>query len=236
MQSGSDSANASQSNFMAMTKKKLASTLAELPLKMNYNYDDLVGRSFCLLGSGNCFRRLCYRITKFRFFEPFILFMIIFSTILLTLETPLDDPNSEKLSVLEDIDVAVTIIFTIECVVKIISVGFLCNGKDSYLRSSWNIMDFVIVVFSVISLAAQGIQVKFIRVLRMLRVLRPLRVISRNEGLKIAVQSLIASIPEIGNVIIISLLFLMLFGILATTYFKGALFHCLTDNMSYADS
>jgi hypothetical protein len=41
-------------------------------------------------------------------------------------------------------------------------------------------------------------------------------VISRNENLKIAVLSLLNSIPGIVNVMIVSLLFFILFGILGT--------------------
>lgn len=65
----------------------------------------------------------------------------------------------------------------------------------------------------------------------MLRVLRPLRMISRNEGLKIAVISLINAIPQIINALVIALLFFVLFAIFATTYFKGRFFSCLTDNI-----
>jgi hypothetical protein len=65
----------------------------------------------------------------------------------------------------------------------------------------------------------------------MLRVLRPLRMISRNEGLKIAVISLINAIPQIINALVIALLFYVLFAIFATTYFKGRFFSCLTDNI-----
>ena len=65
----------------------------------------------------------------------------------------------------------------------------------------------------------------------MLRVLRPLRMISRNEGLKVAVQSLINSIPGIVNVMVISMLFLMLFGILGTNLYKGTYYYCNMDKV-----
>ncbi len=65
----------------------------------------------------------------------------------------------------------------------------------------------------------------------MLRVLRPLRMISRNEGLKIAVISLINAIPQIINALVIALLFYVLFAIFGTTYFKGRFFTCLTENV-----
>lgn len=36
-----------------------------------------------------------------------------------------------------------------ESLTKIIAYGFILNGPDSYLRISWNVMDFIIVIFSV---------------------------------------------------------------------------------------
>ena len=65
----------------------------------------------------------------------------------------------------------------------------------------------------------------------MLRVLRPLRMISRNEGLKLAVESLINAIPSIINALVIALLFFILFGIFGTNYFKGKFFYCIADKI-----
>ena len=65
----------------------------------------------------------------------------------------------------------------------------------------------------------------------MLRVLRPLRMVSKNEGLKLAVLSLMNSIPGIINALVIGLLFFLLFGIFGTNYFKGKFYYCLTDNI-----
>jgi hypothetical protein len=115
----------------------------------------------------------------------------------------------------------VTTIFTLECILKIIFLGFVLNGKDSYLRNGWNVVDIIIVTFAILTLCFSGINLKFIKALRMLRVLRPLRMISRNPALKIAVQSLFNAIPGIVNVMVISVLFLMLFGILGVNFYKG---------------
>ena len=38
------------------------------------------------------------------------------------------------------------VIFTIEMILKVISMGFVACGPDSYLRDRWNILDFVIVM------------------------------------------------------------------------------------------
>lgn len=137
----------------------------------------------------NKFRSICAKIVGHPYFDNFILFLILFSTILLTLETPLDPPlghkDGNKAFILNKIDVVVTILFTWELVIKVIVYGFAINGPESYIRNSWNQMDFVIVLFSIISLSFTDIDLGFIKILRMLRVLRPLRMISRNPGLRI---------------------------------------------------
>jgi len=89
----------------------------------------------------------------------------------------------------------ITSFFICESLIKIIVNGLIFNGKNSYLRVSWNIMDFIIIILSLISILFSQFNIEFIKVIRMLRVLRPLRLISRNDGLKIAVISLINAIP-----------------------------------------
>lgn len=64
-----------------------------------------------------------------------------------------------------------------------------------------------------------------LKILRILRVLRPLRLISRNEGLKLAINSLILSIPSMLNLILVCLIFFLLFGIFGVNYFKGKIFN-----------
>ena len=44
-----------------------------------------------------------------------------------------------------------TIIFALESLMKVLTYGFLFNGEKSYLRNGWNIMDYLIVCFSVSS-------------------------------------------------------------------------------------
>ena len=164
-------------------------------------------------------------------FDPFILLMICFSTVLLTLESPLQDPNGRTMQVLHSIDTSVTAIFVLEMALKVVVMGFVANGRNSYLRNAWNVIDFAIVVFSLISIFASGVDLNFIKALRMVRVLRPLRMISRNEGLKVAVLSIFNAIPGIVNVLVIAGLFFLLFGIFGTTYFKGRFYHCDMTNV-----
>ncbi len=70
-------------------------------------------------------------------------------------------------------------------VFKIVGFGFIFN-KGAYLRDSWNILDFVIVMSGYVSLMFDSEAVN-LNVLRSFRVIRPLRTISSIEGLRIIV-------------------------------------------------
>jgi hypothetical protein len=53
-----------------------------------------------------------------------------------------------------------------------------------------------------------------LRALRTLRALRPLHVASRLEGMKVVVDALFASLPPLGNIVLVCLLFYLVFGIM----------------------
>ena len=97
-----------------------------------------------------------------------------------------------------------------------------------------NIIDFIIALLSIVSLSLTNLKV--LKALRLLRVMRPLRVIAKNEGLKVAIQALILAIPNIINVTIISLLFFLIFGIIAVNYFKGTYYYCETSSALEMDT
>ena len=68
--------------------------------------------------------------------------------------------------------------------------------------------------------------------LRALRALRPLRVISKNEGLKLVVNSLFSALPAILNVMLVCFFFMLSFGIIGVNFFKGRFYSCTVDNYS----
>jgi Ion transport protein len=143
----------------------------------------------------------------------------------LAFENPLNDPNSNLVKNLVLTDIVFSSIFAFEAFAKIVANGFIFCGKDSYLRNGWNFIDFIIVVLSIVSLAIRG-KLKIFKVFRLLKVIRPIRVISRNKGLKIGIQALFMAVPNIFNVIIVSMLFFVIFGIIGVNYFKGQFYSC----------
>jgi hypothetical protein len=97
----------------------------------------------------------------------------------------------------------ITVVFVLEACLKIVALGFLLNGRTSYLRSGWNILDFCIVSISLMSLFSSNDDYSSLKALRTLRVLKPLRLISRNESLKIVINALIRSLTNVANVFLI---------------------------------
>ena len=65
-------------------------------------------------------------------------------------------------------------IFTLELVLKVIAFGFIMHPK-SYMRDTWNWLDFVVVVTGLIELSMGSKGAESVRSLRVLRVLRPLK-------------------------------------------------------------
>jgi hypothetical protein len=60
----------------------------------------------------------------------------------------------------------------------------------------------------------------------MVRILKPLRMIARIRGLQLAILSLIKSIPDITNLLLIVMFFIFLLSILMTTLFSGKFYRC----------
>ena len=155
----------------------------------------------------------------------FIILLILASSLTLAFEHPLEDPNSETMEILNKIDIFFTAFFCLEAVLKIVSFGFLLNGKQSYLRDAWNILDFIIVVFSVLGILIYS-DLSVVKVLRVARILRPLRLIQRAEGLKIATMAFFKALPQILRLHIVISFMMFMVSILMTTLLSGKLYSC----------
>merc|ERR1719359_2554769 len=68
--------------------------------------------------------------------------------------------------------------------------------------------------------------IAFMKTARVLRALRPLRMISRAQNMKVVVNTLFKSVPELLNLVIVAALFFLIFGLLACNFFKGKFYTC----------
>merc|ERR1719507_743460 len=96
--------------------------------------------------------------------------------------------------------------------------------QGAYLRSGWNILDCIVVAVSIIGLITGPGGGGFFKTLRILRALRPLRVISRNDNLKVVVQTIFASMPALATLVIVCMVFLLIFALFALSYLNGTFY------------
>lgn len=184
-------------------------------------------RSLWIFAPDNKIRLLFTRVVEHRYFEDFIYHLIAMNSLLLMINYPtITDPYFMK--TIELITTLISAFFIGEAVLKIISLGFAL-GESAYLKDSWNILDFIIVLSSILNWlldAFSEVSLSFLRGFRALRALRPLRMISKDEGMKTIVNSLLKAIPSLFNVALINILFLVVFGILGVQIFKGQIGFC----------
>ncbi|KAK2820936.1 hypothetical protein Q5P01_023895 [Channa striata] len=182
------------------------------------------------------FRILCNKIITHKMFDHVVLVIIFLNCITIAMERPHIDPISAERIFLTLSNYIFTAIFVTEMTVKIVALGW-CFGDKAYLRSSWNILDGMLVMISVIDILVSLISnsgtkiLGMLRVLRLLRTLRPLRVISRAPGLKLVVETLMSSLKPIGNIVVICCAFFIIFGILGVQLFKGKFFICQGEDI-----
>jgi len=134
----------------------------------------------------------------------------------------MDDPTTTTTTPAVDaINFFFLISYTAEATFKILGMGFLLN-PNAYLRDGWNILDFTIVVTSLLPYIL-GAGTVNLAALRSLRVLRPLKTISKIKSLKIVLLALFSSFPYLINAIIILLFFYLIFAIAGLQLFMGML-------------
>ncbi|XP_058561101.1 voltage-dependent T-type calcium channel subunit alpha-1G isoform X15 [Neofelis nebulosa] len=177
------------------------------------------------------FRLFCHRIITHKMFDHVVLVIIFLNCITIAMERPKIDPHSAERIFLTLSNYIFTAVFLAEMTVKVVALGW-CFGEQAYLRSSWNVLDGLLVLISIIDILVSMVSdsgtkiLGMLRVLRLLRTLRPLRVISRAQGLKLVVETLMSSLKPIGNIVVICCAFFIIFGILGVQLFKGKFFVC----------
>ncbi|EGI70471.1 Voltage-dependent calcium channel type A subunit alpha-1 [Acromyrmex echinatior] len=194
--------------------------------------------SMFILSPTNPIRRGVHWIVNFRYFDFFIMLVILLSSIALAAEDPVVQ-DAKRNKILSYFDYAFTGVFTIEMVLKIIDLGIILH-PGSYLREFWNIMDaivvicaMVLIVFDILDSSSTVSQnLSSIKSLRVLRVLRPLKTIKRLPKLKAVFDCVINSLKNVMNILIVYILFQFIFAVIAVQLFNGKFSHC-TDESKY---
>ena len=120
-------------------------------------------RSLYIFSKRNPLRSVCLWIIRHRYFETVILIMIAISSIKLSVDTFVSSSNDTYTNISNTFDKVVNIFFAVEAVTKIISLGFFMD-EGSYARDSWNILDFIIVVVSLVDMTSSNVNIPVIKV------------------------------------------------------------------------
>jgi hypothetical protein len=114
----------------------------------------------------------------------------------------------------------------VECILKLIAFG------KSYFSNNWNRFDFFVVAASLFDvllafmgdIAGENSFLSFgpqlARVMRVLRVTRILRLAGKAEGLQAIMQTIMFSLPSLGNVIMLLMLIFFMFSIMGNFMFS----------------
>ena len=200
---------------------------------------ELTHRSLFIFGPENPLRVYLNTIVSHKYFEYCIIGLIILSSACLALDSndvaemvakPEGTPGREDWVRLKNaltlLDTIFVILFCVEALLKVVVMGFVLH-PGSYLRNPWNVLDFFIVIIGLVlqlsgamGSSSQAESVESLRALRTFRALRPIRMASRAEGMKVVVNALFQSIPPLGNVVLVCMLFFLIFSILFVNLLK----------------
>eukprot|EP00002_Diphylleia_rotans_P008552 TRINITY_DN1844_c0_g1_i3.p1 TRINITY_DN1844_c0_g1~~TRINITY_DN1844_c0_g1_i3.p1 ORF type:complete len:1384 (+),score=276.21 TRINITY_DN1844_c0_g1_i3:89-4240(+) len=193
-------------------------------------HESHIDETFYCIPVNHPLRRYCIKLIFHPYFEYVSLGFVLWSCVNLAMDKPTLDPNSALAQYIEICDIVILFIFVIEMCAKVIALGFLFP-RFSYMRSKWNLLDFLVVLFGLISLPLDSGS-KSLKTIRLLRALRPLRLIRRLEDMKISVMSLVRSIPSMLNAMLLSLVFWFVFAVLGVQFFAGQFYSCNDDGVS----
>ncbi|XP_048858105.1 sodium channel protein type 4 subunit alpha-like isoform X1 [Brienomyrus brachyistius] len=155
----------------------------------------------------NILQGFCFDLVSNQAFDIMIMMLIIFNMVTMMVET--DEQLPYMQFILNKINLAFIVIFTMECVIKIIAL------RHYFFTIGWNIFDFVVVILSIVGIVLADIIQKYFvsptlfRVIRLARIGRVLRLIRGAKGIRTLLFALMMSLPALFNIGL--LLFLVMF-------------------------
>ncbi|MFT7373515.1 MAG: voltage-gated sodium channel [Oleiphilaceae bacterium] len=149
------------------------------------------------------------QIRSHKAFELFIIFVIIFSALLI---------GAKSYQVPEQVhafmfwlDWGITFLFLIEIVIRFIGE----EHKRYFFKSGWNVFDTLIVIVSMVPIDDSELAL----VGRLIRIFRVLRMISIIPELRLLLNSLIKALPQLGYVVLLMFIIFYIYAAVGTTFF-----------------
>ena len=145
-----------------------------------------------------------------KIFELVIIAVIIFSAMMIGAHTY--DISLYWLDILKIFDVAVTVFFLVELLIRMAAEERFAN----FFKKGWNIFDFIIVTASLIPVDES----EMVLLARLLRIFRVLRLVSMVPELRILMDALVKAIPRIGYVVLLMFIIFYIYGAIGSFMFE----------------
>ncbi|XP_077793056.1 sodium channel protein type 1 subunit alpha isoform X2 [Podarcis muralis] len=166
---------------------------------------------------GNKYQGMVFDFVTRQVFDISIMILICLNMITMMVET--DDQSKEMEDILYRINLIFIVLFTGECVLKLISLRYY------YFTIGWNIFDFVVVILSIVGMfLAEIIEKYFVsptlfRVIRLARIGRILRLIKGAKGIRTLLFALMMSLPALFNIGLLLFLVMFIYAIFGMSNF-----------------
>ncbi|KAJ6660803.1 hypothetical protein lerEdw1_017429 [Lerista edwardsae] len=166
---------------------------------------------------GNKYQGMVFDFVTRQVFDISIMILICLNMVTMMVET--DDQSDETEDILYRINFVFIVLFTGECVLKLISLRYY------YFTIGWNIFDFVVVILSIVGMfLAEIIEKYFVsptlfRVIRLARIGRILRLIKGAKGIRTLLFALMMSLPALFNIGLLLFLVMFIYAIFGMSNF-----------------
>jgi hypothetical protein len=191
-----------------------------------YNY---ISKASCfIIGKNWKIRKKIHDFVYNKYISYIIFVLIVTNTILICFDNPWLDPKSNFAKFSKKANQCYTCIFVCNLTLKMISDGVIFD-KNAYLRNLINIIDCFCCVIGVLGFFNVMTQYRYLRALRSIK---PIRILIRSENLSLMMETIIASIPAMINLIIFIFLYIYTFTLLGINIFKGILVNVCDNDYS----
>ena len=188
--------------------------------------------SLFLFSEDNPIRLFMTKVVNHSLFNLILFLFILANCIVLCIDNQFVNPDSKRAKAIKYLNYIFNILFIIEAIMKIISLGFIFT-KKAYLRNIINIIDFFCIIIGLIDIFSSSDSLRYLRTLRAIRSVKPIRLIIKSDNLSLMTSTLVNSIPAMGNLLLACISFIFIFALLGISFFKTDLYYYCNISPNY---
>lgn len=169
-------------------------------------------------------RQICLKIYKNKGFELFIMFIIAVNIVQMSMVY--NEASVQYLNVLENINFAITIVFVVEALIKLVAAG-----PSAYFYNNWNKFDFFVVTTSLLDILLAWLVgsstillrlgPQMFKLIRILRISKIIRIFKALKTLETLINIIGYSLPAILNVLSLMTLVFFIYSVLGVNLYHS---------------